>query len=70
MDKKIKKDLVIIAVMLGFIVFAVVKWEIPYFNSLSSSSRSSNNQTKADKSFGSQGKNINKKAGQCNNRWR
>ena len=35
MDKKIKKDLVIIAVMLGFIVFAVVKWEIPYFNSLS-----------------------------------
>lgn len=29
MDKKIKKDLVIIAVMLGFIVFAVIKWEIP-----------------------------------------
>ena len=59
MDKKIKKDLVIIAVMLGFIVFAVVKWEIPYFNSLSSSSQSSNNQTKADNSFVSQVNNIN-----------
>lgn len=59
MDKKIKKDLVIIAVMLGFIVFAVIKWEIPYFNSLSSSSQSSNNQTKADNSFVSQVNNIN-----------
>lgn len=48
MDKRIKKDLVVIVIMLGFIVFAVVKWEIPYFNLLSTSSVSNSEEAKVN----------------------
>lgn len=48
MDKRIKKDLVVIAIMLGFIVFAVVKWEIPYFNLLGTSSVSNSEEAKVN----------------------